>query len=172
MIRVAVVTLCLPVHGCETGSGGAVELSWKFRPASSQRTDKFVDCQPDSIRGDSYEGWGPIAKVQLHWTTGSEGACAKPPCDEAWDCGANHGATRFELPEGLANLSVTLECNGGQPAAQDTYIAPAIVQRDVMRGQTASLGAIELVVAVTGCATAGAASSNIGTQVCICPNMN
>src|ERR1700759_1301322 len=42
MIRVATATLCLGVHGCDTGKGGAVELSWSLRPASSELNKKFV----------------------------------------------------------------------------------------------------------------------------------
>src|ERR1041384_5592032 len=44
LIRVVAGTLYLLVHGCDTVSGGAVELSWKLRPASSSLSDKFVDC--------------------------------------------------------------------------------------------------------------------------------
>src|ERR1043166_6297588 len=64
-IQLAFTALCLLVHGCDDVAGGAVELSWKFRPASSDRTDKFVDCAPDSnLPEDQQEGWGPIDKVQ------------------------------------------------------------------------------------------------------------
>src|SRR5579859_6520711 len=59
--RVAVVTLCLAVHGCDRGSGGAVELSWSLRPASSPlRNEPFVGCD-----GAVGSGWGPIAKIRL-----------------------------------------------------------------------------------------------------------
>jgi hypothetical protein len=158
LIRVAIATLCLPVHGCDLGSGGAVELSWALRPASSASADKFVNCQADS----SDAGWGPVALIRLHWQVGAtEGS-------HAWTCGANHGATGFELAEGTANLSLTPECSDGQAAASDTYIAPAIVQREVIRGETVSLGAVELVVSVTGCASAAAGNANHGTGACIC----
>ena len=165
MIRVASVTLCLLVHGCTAGSGGAVELSWKFRPASGPQIDKFVDCQPDPADPDRVEGWGPVTQIQLHWqVAGSEGS-------SVWDCGRNHGATGFDLAKGTAQLWVTPECGDG-PAALNTYIAPAILQREVTRGETVSLGAVELVIAVTGCATAGANSPNLGTQACICAPTN
>src|ERR1043165_493152 len=59
--RVVSATLWLLVHGCDTGSGGAVELSWKLRPASSALMDKFVDCQADSEAA----GWGPVAQIRL-----------------------------------------------------------------------------------------------------------
>src|SRR5512144_1737554 len=62
-IRVAIVTLCLPVHGCDNVSGGAVELSWKLRPASSALPDKFVDCDP----GPSDSDRGPVIGIRLHW---------------------------------------------------------------------------------------------------------
>ena len=150
LTRIAIATLWLLVHGCDTGSGGAVELSWKLRPASSALKDKFVDCQADSAAA----GWGPVTQIRLHWRVGARES------SHAWRCGDNHGTTLFELDEGVAQLSVTPECDGDQPAAPDTYIAPAIVQRDVIRGETVSLGAVELVVSVSDCAT----------EPCICAN--
>lgn len=152
-IRVAIVTLCLPVHGCDSVNGGAVELSWKLRPASSALSEKFVDC------ASGQPGAMPVTQIRLHWrvpvgdtvTMGSE----------SWRCQDNHGATGFELPEGTADLSVTPECgaeNDVTEAAPNTYIAPADVQRRVIRGDTVSLGAVELVVSVSDCAT----------QPCVC----
>jgi hypothetical protein len=91
-----------------------------------------------------------------------------PPCLQDWDCDDSHGATGFELPEGLANLLVTPICSDGSLPAPETYIAPAIVQRDVIRGETVSLGAVELVVATTECVTAAMGSTNAGTKACIC----
>jgi len=91
-----------------------------------------------------------------------------PPCSKDWNCDENHGATGFDLPEGIANLLVTPACSDGSLPAPDTYIAPAIVQRDVIRGETVSLGAVELVVATMKCKTAALGSPNAGTQSCIC----
>ncbi len=152
---VAVATLCLLVHGCDNVQGGAVELSWKLRPASSSLQDKFVDC--DSGR----DGTGPVTAIRLHWRvdndrtdpsgnptgnpTGNDGS-------ESWSCSDNHGVTGFALAEGTASLWITPECMDGTAAA-NTYIAPAIVQRSVIRGDTISLGAVELVVSVAYCAT-------------------
>ena len=124
----------------------------------ARRVDKFVDCQADSTGA----GWGPVALIRLHWQVGDARG------SHAWSCGANHGATGFELAEGTANLSLTPECGDGETAASDTYIAPAIVQREVIRGETVSLGAVELVVSVTGCASATSGNANHGTAACIC----
>src|ERR1044071_5762470 len=121
-MRIAVVTLCLTVHACDTGTGGAVELSWKLRPASSASQDPFVACQ-----GDVGDGWGPIVRIRLNWARGDDGLCPSPPCMASWDCEDNHAATGFDLPVGKANLWVTPECDNGQPAAAATYTAPAIV---------------------------------------------
>lgn len=149
-IRVALATLCLPVHGCEPVNGGAVELSWKLRPASSALNAKFVDCQwatPETA----------VAKIRLHWEVTSNSTDSRGKVgSQAWDCGFSHGVTRFDLAEGTASLWVTPECAcpAGEDcptAAADTYIAPAIVQRAVIRGDTVSLGAVELVVAVSDC---------------------
>lgn len=146
-MRVAAATLCLLVHGCDTVQGGAVELSWKLRPASSSLQDKFVDCESER------EGTGPVTAMRLHWQV--ENASADPTGtegSEAWRCSDNHGVTGFALAEGTASLWVTPECMDGTAAA-NTYIAPAIVQRSVIRGDTVSLGAIELVVSVAYCTT-------------------
>ena len=149
-IRVAIVTLCLPVHGCDTVSGGAVELSWKLRPASSVLADKFVDC--DSEVGDGPYDPQPVTDIRLHWrVNGVEGS-------HAWRCQDNHGVTGFELPEGTAQLWVTPECATG-PAAPASYIAPALLERTVSEGDTVSLVAMEIIVEVSYCGS---------TQPCIC----
>lgn len=148
-IRVAIATLCLPVHACDLGSGGAVELSWSLRPASGALPAKFVGCE------DAHNPplWA-VTRIRLHWQVGGT------TCSHAWSCGNNHGATGFEIPQGIANLWLTPECgpeqtappcDDDQPAASDTYIAPAIVQREVIRGETVTLGAVELVVSVAAC---------------------
>lgn len=167
-LRVALVTACLPVHGCDMGSGGAVELSWKLRPASSGFAEKFVEC--DSM----LKGTGRVAKIQLSWTD-SSGSCDPPEkCTKTWDCDASHGATGFDLPEGSAELRIVPLCAPvlGTPELwlpdPATYIAPAAVQRDVVAGQTVSLGAVELVVSVSSCATADEGDRNAGTSACIC----
>jgi hypothetical protein len=161
-IRVAIATLCLAVHGCDTASGGAVELSWKLRPASSALPDKFVDCDPPGDPMDpnnpQYKR-GSVTQIRLHWSVPVGDTVVQG--QEAWSCQDNHGATGFSLPEGTADLLVTPVCGTGADvtdAAPDTYITAATVQRAVTRGATVSLGAVELVVAVTKCAT----------QPCVC----
>lgn len=160
LIRVAIATLCLPVHGCDTGKGGAVELSWKLRPASSSFPEKFVECDSQQ------HGTGRVAEIELRWTVGTGDAASTGW--KRWPCEDNHGATGFDLPEGTAELSLAPICVGDVPAAPETYIAPAIVKRDVIRGETVSLGAVELVVSVSKCLTAGAGDPNSGSQPCIC----
>ena len=149
-IRVAVVTLCLAVHGCDSVNGGAVELSWKLRPASSALSEKFVDC------ASGQPGTQPVTQIRLYWKVTAEGVVIKEDT-KAWPCQDNHGTTGFDLPEGTADLSVTPECSGtginATPAALNTYIAPATVQRRVSRGDTVSLGAVELVVSVSDCSS-------------------
>jgi hypothetical protein len=157
--RVAIVTLCLAVHGCDDVSGGAVELSWKLRPASSSLADKFVDCDSGQV------GTRPVTQIRLHWQVDAHGALSGG--SQAWRCEYNHGVTGFDLPEGTAELWVTPECGPPEPALPEsalpeTYIAPAIVQRNVIRGDTVSLGAVELAVAVSYCGKPPA------SQPCIC----
>jgi hypothetical protein len=158
--------LCLPVHACDLGTGGAVELSWAFRPASgpgsgSGSNAKFVGCE---ARDNQNNLTRAITRVRLHWTVPGS-----TPCSRAWTCDANHGATRFEVPQGTANLTLTLECGDptpglsecadDHPAGTDTYIAPAIVQRDSIRGEVITLGAVELVVSDAACPS----------EPCTCP---
>jgi hypothetical protein len=141
--------LCLLVHGCEDVNGGAAELSWKLRPASSFLEDKFVGCNPRRL------GTGEVIEMRLDWEV------IDPPDvrtgSAQWECEDSHGVTGFDLPEGTAFLTVTPLCVDG-PAKPASYIAPAAEQRRVIVGDTVSLGAIELVVTVTSCET----------QLCIC----
>ncbi|HEY0988096.1 MAG TPA: hypothetical protein VGD80_13625, partial [Kofleriaceae bacterium] len=53
-------------------------------------------------------------------------------------------------------------------AAPETYIAPAIVERRVVRGETVSLGAVELVVAVSECRDPTDMSAQADRRPCIC----
>ncbi len=168
-LRIAAVTLCLPVHGCDMGTGGAVELSWKLRPASSGLAEKFVEC--DSMQN----GTGRVQKIRLHWTDPS-GSCDPPEkCTKDWECDDSHGATAFDLPTGSTELSIEPLCAPvpGLPELwlpdAATYIAPATLLRNVVAGQTVSLGAVELVVSVSGCITADSDTNpNAGTSACIC----
>lgn len=164
--RIAVATLCLLVHACDLGSGGAVELSWSLRPASSAGTDKFAPCIGQDSQGMT--SWN-IDQIRLHWQAANGGA----PGSRPWPCTDNHGATSFEIAPGVTNLWVTPDCaplEGSSSAddtaaALDTYIAPAIVQREVIRGETVTLGAVELVVSTASCPDAPACVCPTATQV-------
>jgi hypothetical protein len=147
--------------GCEAGTGGAVELSWKLRPNSSELGDKFVDCERG---GDEPADRHPVKWIQLNWNvTGANVAPGTGSGKEAFHCDDNHGVTGFALPVGTASLWVTPTCNDqpyADPAASSTFIAPAPVIREVKAGQTISLNAVELVITVfPGCTT---------DQPCIC----
>ncbi|MBX3155256.1 MAG: hypothetical protein KF773_04595 [Deltaproteobacteria bacterium] len=139
--------VCLAVLGgaCSDVDGGAVELSWKLRPASSSDPDKFVDC------ASGKPGTRPVTAIRLDWTVGDDMGF------DEWPCSDNSGVTRFALPPGTALLSVSPRCAEGA-AALDTYIAPAPEQRNVILGDTVSLGAVEIVVVVSYC----------DDQPCIC----
>ena len=132
--------------GCTQVDGGAVELSWKLRPASSSLPDKFVGCTSGQA------GTGPVTRIRLDWEV-----VGKSSGFASWRCDDNHGVTGFDLPEGDALLSVTPECVEG-PANPAAFVAPPPEQRNVILGDTVSLGAVELVVEVSYC----------GQQPCIC----
>ena len=150
--RMALATvLCLPVHGCEDVNGGAVELSWKLRPASSSLEDKFVECNPG--RPGTYE----VTHMRLNWEVRDKAGVHAG--FSRWECTENHGVTGFELPEGDALLWVTPLCAEEEAADPASYIAPAAEQRRVIAGDTISLGAVEIIVVVTVCSE---------TQPCIC----
>jgi hypothetical protein len=141
--RMALATvLCLSVHGCENVNGGAVELSWKLRPASSSLEDKFVDCNSGRAMTN------PVTEIRLDWEVRVQAGVQTG--SRAWPCSDNHGTTSFELPEGDALLRVTPLCGFGA-AEPASYIAPGAEQRRVIVGDTVSLGAVELVVIVTDC---------------------
>jgi hypothetical protein len=150
--------LCLLVHGCQGVSGGAVELSWKLRPASASIEDKFVGCT------SGFAGTGPVARIRLDWTVRAQ--AGDPAGDRSgssnWACTDNHGVTGFELPEGDALLSVTPLCEEDTPADPSSYIVPAAEQRLVIAGDTISLGAVEIVARVTSCTP---------QQPCICDSL-
>ncbi|MGE0870314.1 MAG: hypothetical protein AB7P03_17240 [Kofleriaceae bacterium] len=138
----AVTTAWLVLLGCEPVDGGAVELSWKLRPAGAS-DERFLSCSP--------AGTGRIERMRLDWVVGEVAGT------DSWDCEDNAGVTGFDLPEGDALLSVVPMCAGG-PAAPNTYTAPAPERRRVVTGDTVSMGAVELVLEVADCAS----------QPCIC----
>src|SRR5688572_2544047 len=72
----AIATACLCVHGCDTVDGGAVELSWKQRPVSSELPDKFVACnfrREETCNNMTIVTPGPITKMRLEWSVMTEG---------------------------------------------------------------------------------------------------
>lgn len=149
-IATALAVGCLA--GCEAGADGAVELSWKLRPNSSQLDDKFVDCEPGGDDPDR----GTVEWIQLDWlVSGPDVPPGAGTGRAAFHCDDNHGVTKFELPVGMASLTVTPTCDKKDafktPADPATYIAPAPVIREVKAGQTISLNAVELVISVVPC---------------------
>ena len=131
------VTLCLLVHGaCANVDGGAVELSWKLRPASGSNSgNEFISCKQCENPGE-----GEVAKIRIDWDV--EGVHGF----KVFCCKDGHGVTGFDLPPGIALLSVTPICSADRPADPDTYTAPAPEERRVITGNTVSLGAVELIL--------------------------
>ena len=161
--RLAIATACFCICGCDTVDGGAVELSWKLRPVSSELPDKFVSC---SFRSEqrcddgSIASPSPISKMRLDWSVTTNDNQIVTGTDE-WPCDDSHGVTGFDLPPGTALLSVKPICGRAPaefPALAGSYITPAAEQRRVTLGDTVSLGAVELVVEVSYCCD----------QSCIC----
>lgn len=154
--QLAVTALCLAVHGCTGATGGAVELSWKLRPASGAVTDPnvpgFLECSILGMDGKRLPGTNPVDLVELDWQVGTNTGHQDFPCKDG------HGVTGFDLPEGTALLSVRPLCGTNDPAPPAEYSAPAPEQRSVSVGNTISLGGVELVVEVSDCTR----------QACIC----
>lgn len=140
------MALCLAVHAsaCTEVRGGAVELSWKLRAATGS-DQTFLEC-PVGLPGT-----GPVTHIRLDWEVNGVEDFRQWPCD------ADHGATSFELPEGMALLRVAPVCSSGA-ASPDTFIAPAPQQRAVIAGNTITLGGVELLLEVSSC----------DVQPCIC----
>ncbi len=138
---------------CADVNGGAVELSWKLRPASSALEDKFVNCRSDE------DGAGTVTAIRLDWTVDVlvNGAVEQQIDSEEWPCGDSHGVTGFVLPEGSGLFSITPLCEFGV-ASPESFVSPAVEQRRVIVGNTVSLGALELIVQVSNC----------DIQPCIC----
>lgn len=141
------------LSACTKVDGGAAELSWKLRPASSPLTDKFVDCD-STVVDDATDTMFTLSvkKIRLDWSSGGVMASG-----EEWSCSDSQGVTGFELPPGETLLWVTPICETGAATAA-TFVAPAPEQRTVIAGDTVSLGAIELILQVSDCAQ----------QMCIC----
>jgi hypothetical protein len=155
--RLLLALVYLAVHGCAAANGGAVELSWKLRPASGATSDpnipSFLDCTIVDNSNLPIPGTHPVDLVELVWQVGAATGHSDFKCDD------NHGVTGFDLPPGIATLSVLPLCGPGMPALEGTFTAPAPVERGVGEGNTISLGAVELIVQVSPCAP---------TTPCIC----
>jgi hypothetical protein len=136
--------VAIALVGCAPVDRGAVELSWRLRPAAGPRmhdpTNPFVGCAPGE------PGTGTIAKIRLDWSVGNTTGASEFPCD------ASTGITGFDLPPGNALISVAPVCVACE-AAPGTYVAPPPVQRDVIVGDSIILGAVEIIVEVSSCGT-------------------
>jgi hypothetical protein len=140
-LRAVVFALCLAVHGCSDVTGGAVELSWKLRAETGSK-DTFLDC---AIALEPTNQVVEVAKIQLEWDVDGDAGT------RSWACDDDHGVTNFELPEGQALLHVVPICANGMVAEPSTFRAPAPEQRNVIVGNTVSLGGVELLLEVSSC---------------------
>jgi len=152
-LRAVVFALCLAVHGCTDVNGGAVELSWKLRAVTGS-DETFLDC---AITLGSTGQRVQVARIQLEWDV--EDALNHHEIGaRSWLCDDDHGVTKFELPAGLALLHVSPMCTSSDVALASTFKAPAPEQRNVIVGNTISLGGVELLLEVSSC----------DLQPCIC----
>jgi hypothetical protein len=147
-LRAVVLALCLGVHGCSDVNGGAVELSWKLRSLTGADAT-FLDC---TIALEPTNQVVEVAKIQLAWDVDGQLGAETFPCEE------DQGLTQFELPEGEALLRVSPICANDVVPLPRTYNAPPPVQRNVIVGDTVSLGGVELLLEVSSC----------DLQPCIC----
>lgn len=147
MNAVARTIMVALLAACQGVSGGAVELSWALRPASSDNPNKFIDC---ALNGGTTTA---LTAIRLVWTS-ADGETSS----DSWNCTDNHGVTGFALAPGDTLLSVVPECGVHIAANPLTYTSPAPVVRAVHAGDTVSLGAVQLVLQVSSC----------DLQPCIC----
>jgi hypothetical protein len=136
---------------CTRVDGGAVELSWKLRPASGPASDPnnpFLNCDI------GLPMTGPVSEIEIAWSP-----CAGDRCTARWECTQNHGVTGFDLDEGDTLLTITPVCADG-PAAQASYVPATPIERSVVTGNIVNLGAVELVLQVSSC--------DPTTHPCIC----
>ncbi len=161
-VCVATATLVfLAVHGCTEVKGGAVELSWKLKAAAGAQ-DVFVSCAPDGTLTNSVGSaleTGQLTKIRLSWQGAGSGSGATE-----FNCAASHGVTTFIVPPGETFLSVSPICSGDVDPKEGTYVAPAPVERNVIAGDTVSLGAVEIVLQVSNCLQ----GSGSAIQYCVC----
>src|SRR5688572_2574306 len=99
------ITMAL-LAACDDVEGGAVELSWKLRPASSSLEDKFVECRTaievkDDITDEIIERDVEILEMRLEWSVTTENNDIVTGSDQ-WPCSDSHGVTGFDLPAGTA----------------------------------------------------------------------
>jgi hypothetical protein len=153
-LRAVVFALCLAVHGCADVNGGAVEFSWKLRAVTGSEAT-FLDC---AIQLEPTKQRVQVARIQLEWDVEDRSGHHEMGA-RSWACEDDHGVTKFELPEGVALLHVSPICeNTGDVAPASTFKAPAPEQRNVIVGNTISLGGVELLLEVSSC----------DLQACIC----
>jgi hypothetical protein len=109
---------------CTGEHGGAVELSWRLRPAEGLNAQNSQDnpCSPFVCCDQTGSGTGPITGIQLGWQIGQVVG------DASWAC---------NLGDGTAD-----------PA---TYSSPAAIERTVIAGDAIDLGAVELLLQVSSC---------------------
>jgi hypothetical protein len=166
--------------GCTSASGGAVDLSWRLKPApgfseESMVGNTFVDCDnngnlTDSM-GNSIKGVGQLTAIRLYWQVGDQLGPPDEMDTQDFPCSTENGVTKFEIPVGNALLYVAPLCGSGSSmteASSCAYTAPAAVERTMVAGQTVELGALEIVVDVgTGSAGFNSCMSQKETT-CIC----
>ena len=152
-LRAVVFALCLAVHGCADVNGGAVELSWKLRAVTGSEFT-FLDC---AIQLEPTKERVQVARIQLDWEV-EDNTGHLDIGSRSWPCDDDHGVTQFELPEGVALLHVSPICGNGDVALENTFKSPAPEQRNVIVGNTISLGGVELLLEVSSC----------DLQACIC----
>ena len=147
-LRAVVFALYLGVHGCADVDGGAVELSWKLR-ALTGSPDTFLNC---AIALAPTNQLVEVARIQLDWDVDGDVGSRSWPCDD------DAGVTKFELPPGQALLRVSPICANDTVPQPSTFRAPAPEQRNVIVGDTITLGGVELLLEVSSC----------DLQACIC----
>jgi|GEM_PF-6411065 hypothetical protein len=141
------VTGIIGLSACVAIDGGAVEVGWQLRNASTEVPSRHLDCSEtsfDSVRLELQPSDSTLASP-----------CTTAPCSETncclFRCDQEIGVTGFVIPPGHYSMQITatLAENQGQERSLESsngVTTPAPVVREVRTGEVTALGVNLIIV--------------------------